>query len=81
MRAPFFLGDSRDSTVTLERAREIIGQQLRFGGGYNRNAVRLLLGEVQRDHGQAAVDGLIRELGLEQAFGLKPGTDFSRVGR
>lgn len=67
--------------MTLERAREIIGQQLRFGGGYNRNAVRLLLGEVQRDHGQAAVDGLIRELGLEQAFGLKPGTDFSRVGR
>jgi len=67
--------------MTLERAREIISQQLGFGGGYNRNAVRLLLGEVQRDHGQAAVDGLIRELGLEQAFGLTPGTDFSRVGR
>jgi hypothetical protein len=27
------------------------------------------------------VDGLIRELGLEAAFGLKPGTDFSGVGR
>jgi len=27
------------------------------------------------------VDGLIRELGLEQAFGLKPGTDFAGVGR
>ncbi len=67
--------------MTLERAREIIVQQLRFGGGYNRNAVRLLLGEVSREHGQAAVDGLIRELDLEQAFGLKPGTDFSVVGR
>lgn len=67
--------------MTLERAREIIGQQLQFGGGYNRNAVRLLLGEVARDHGQGAVDGLIRELGLDEAFGLKQGTDFSRVGQ
>jgi hypothetical protein len=66
--------------VTLDRAREIIAQQLEFGGGYNRNAVRLLLGEVHREHGQQAVDSLIRELDLEQAFGLKPGTDFSGVG-
>jgi len=67
--------------MTLDRAREIIAQQLQFGSGYNRNAVRLLLGEVQREHGQAAVDSLIRELDLEQAFGLKPGSDFSGVGR
>lgn len=67
--------------MTLGRAREIIAQQLQFGGGYNRNAVRLLLGEVAREHGQAAVDGLIRDLALEQAFGLKFGTDFSGVGR
>ena len=67
--------------MTLERAREIIAQQLQFGGGYNRNAVRLLLGEIQREHGQSAVDGLIRELDLETAFGLKAGTDFSGVGR
>ncbi len=67
--------------MTLERAREIIAQQLQFGGGYNRNAVRLLLAEIQREHGQAAVDTLIRELDLGQAFGLKPGTDFSGVGR
>ena len=67
--------------MTLERARELISQQLQFGGGYNRNAVRLLLGEVQREHGRPAVDGLIRELDLENAFGLKPGTDFSSVAR
>jgi hypothetical protein len=30
--------------MTLERAREMITQQLQFGGGYNRIAVRLLLG-------------------------------------
>lgn len=67
--------------MTLDRAREIIAQQLQFGSGYNRNAVRLLLGEVQREHGQGAVDGLIRELGLDEAFGLRVGADFSKVGR
>jgi hypothetical protein len=67
--------------MTLDRAREIITEQLLFGSGYNRNAVRLLLGEIQREHGQGAVEGLIRELGLEERFGLKPGTDFSGVGR
>jgi hypothetical protein len=67
--------------VTVEKARELIATQLRFGGGYNRNAVRLILAEVQRGHGQQAVDGLIRELGLEQVFGLAEGTDFSGVGR
>jgi len=67
--------------MTLDKARELITTQLRFGGGYNRNAVRLILGEVQREHGPQAVDGLIRELGLEQAFDLRPGSDFSGVGR
>ncbi|MGB5832349.1 MAG: hypothetical protein WBG92_10215 [Thiohalocapsa sp.] len=67
--------------MTLDRAREIIATQLQFGGGYNRNAVRMLLGEVHRQQCQQAVDGLIREFDLETAFGLKPGTDFGRVGR
>jgi hypothetical protein len=67
--------------MTQDRARELITTQLQFGGGYNRNAVRLILGEIQREHGQGAVDALTRELDLEQAFGLKPGTDFSGVGR
>jgi hypothetical protein len=67
--------------VTLEKAREIIRQQIRFGSGYNRHAVRLLLGEIQREHGLPAGDALIRELDLETAFGLKAGSDFTRVGR
>jgi hypothetical protein len=67
--------------LTLDRARELIRAQLQFGGGYNRNAVRLILGEIAREHGQRAVDGLIRELTLDAAFGLKPGTDFSQVGQ
>lgn len=67
--------------MTLDKARELIKVQLDFGGGYNRNAVRLILGEIQREHGQPAVDQLIRELGLEASFGLAPGMDFAAVGR
>ncbi|MGD8589319.1 MAG: hypothetical protein PVG22_10870 [Chromatiales bacterium] len=67
--------------MTIERARELITQQLSFSSGYNRNAVRLILGEVQRVYGQTVVDGLILELGLQQAFGLRPGTDFSSVAK
>jgi hypothetical protein len=65
--------------MTLARARELIRVQLQFGGGYNRNSVRLILAEVQREHGRPAVDSLIRELDLEQRFGLAPGTDFGSV--
>jgi hypothetical protein len=67
--------------MTPEPAREIIAQQFQFGGGYNRNAVRLLLGEVRGEHGQETADGLVREFDLEVRFGLEAGTDLSRVGR
>lgn len=63
--------------MTLEKARELLGVQASMGGGYNRNGARLILAEVQREHGQAAVDNLIRELDLESLFGFKPGTVFS----
>jgi hypothetical protein len=65
--------------MTLDKAREIIKQQVSFGSGYNRNAVRLLLGEIQREYGQQASDMLIEELSLEAIFGLAPGTDFTHV--
>jgi hypothetical protein len=62
--------------MNLDRARELLQVQISLGSGYNRNSARLILAEVQREHGQAAVDRLIRDLGLERAFGLKPGTEF-----
>ena len=67
--------------MTLDRAREIVAQPLQFGSGYNCNAVRLLLGEVQREHGRRAADTLLREFDLETAFGLRAGADFTGVGR
>ena len=48
-----------------------------MGGGYNRNSAKLILAEVQREHGQVAVDQLIREFHLEQFFGFKTGEKFS----
>ncbi len=50
--------------------------QAGFGGFYNSNSAKLILSEVSREHGQAAVDQLIRELELEKVFGLEPGTRF-----
>lgn len=59
--------------MTLEKARELLQIQTSLGSGYNRNSAKLILAEVQRVHGQAAVDSLIRELNLEAEFGFKPG--------
>lgn len=62
--------------MTLEKARELIAMHVELGSGYNRNAARMVLGEVMRDFGQVTVDQLIREYGLEQKWEIKPGTHF-----
>jgi len=62
--------------MTLEKARELIAMHVSLGSGYNQNAAKLVLGEVMRDHGQAAVDMLIREYDLENQWAIKPGTKF-----
>ena len=62
--------------MTLEKARELLTVQASMGGGYNRNGAKLILAEVQREHGQSAVDRLIREFDLERLFGFSPGTEF-----
>jgi hypothetical protein len=58
--------------MTLDKARELLAVQAGFGGGYNRNGARLILAEVVREHGQVAADRLIRELRLDEMFGLQP---------
>ena len=62
--------------MTLERARELLLVQAGFGSFYNGNSAKLILSEVQREHGQAAVDQLIVECGLDRVFGFTPGTRF-----
>ena len=62
--------------MTLDKARELLKVQADFGGFYNANSAKLILSEVTRDHGQAAVDQLIRELELDRVFGFEPGDRF-----
>ena len=62
--------------MTLNKARELIQVQVKMAGGYNRNSARLILAEVEKEHGPQAVDQLIREFDLEAVFGFKPGSSF-----
>ena len=57
--------------MTLDRARQLLKVQADFGGFYNANSAKLILSEVQREHGQAAV-----ELGKDRVFGFEPVTRF-----
>ena len=59
--------------MTIDKARELLATQVSMGGGYNRNGAKLILAEIDKFHGQTAVDKLIVELGLEVTFGFKPG--------
>ena len=34
--------------MTLDRASELLAVQINMGGGYNRNAAKLILAEVER---------------------------------
>ena len=62
--------------MTLDRAKELLQVQAGFGGFYNANSAKLILAEVSREHGQGAVDQLIRECQLGRVFGFEPGTRF-----
>ncbi|HRH80214.1 MAG TPA: hypothetical protein PLW81_04135 [Thiobacillaceae bacterium] len=62
--------------MTLVRARQLLKVQADFGGFYNANSAKLILSEVQKEHGQEAVDQLIRDMDLEAIFGFTPGTRF-----
>lgn len=62
--------------MTLDKARELLKVQADFGGFYNSNSSKLILSEVYREHGQVAVDRLVRELDLERIFGFEPGAKF-----
>ncbi|MHC4221602.1 MAG: hypothetical protein ACYST9_04205 [Planctomycetota bacterium] len=62
--------------MRLERARELLEVQVYIGQGYNLNSAKLILAEVQREHGIDATNRLIAELDMETIFGFKPGQIF-----
>jgi hypothetical protein len=51
--------------MTLNKANELIAMHVDLGSGYNRNAVKMVLGEVVRDHK------------LEDKWEIKPGIKFT----
>ena len=67
--------------MTLDKARELLQTHITMGSGYNRQAARLVMAEVMNNHGQEAVDQLIRELNLEDRFDFRPGMKFTTPGR
>ena len=66
----------QERQVTLDKAQELLAVQAGFGGFYNGNSAKLILSEVYREHGQLAVDRLIKDLNLDAVFGFQPGTVF-----
>lgn len=61
--------------MTLTKARELLKVQVGFGGAYNRHSAKLILLEVQREHGAKAVDELIVELELNRVFDFAVGKE------
>ena len=59
--------------MTLDKAREMLLVQAGFGGFYNGNSAKLILSEASREHGQTAVDRMIRECGLDRSVWLSAG--------
>ena len=66
--------------MTLDKAKELLQTHITMGSGYNRQAARLVMAEVMREHGQQAVDRLIRELQLDEKFDFRPGMVFRTPG-
>lgn len=66
--------------MTLDKTRELSAAQSGLGSGPDsgniRNAASMAPGAVMRDHGQDAVDALIREHDLEKQWQIKPGAHF-----
>jgi len=62
--------------MTIDRAGELLKDQADFGGAYNRHSCTLILAEVLKLHGQAAVDQLIQGLELNQIFDFEVGQSF-----
>lgn len=57
--------------MTLDKARQLLKVQVNFGGGYNRNAAKLILDEVAREHGQQEASKLVKEFNLDKLFGFE----------
>ena len=65
--------------MTLNKAREMIADHVAIAGGYNQTSTKIILGELQQDEGQNAVDRIIHEFGLQELWGFVPGVKIERM--
>jgi hypothetical protein len=67
--------------MTLNKAKEYLAVQADLGStgsGYNRNAAKLILAEVQKEHGIEAANDFISEFNLDELFDLQKDIQFTR---
>ena len=61
--------------MTLDKAKALLKVQTNFAGPYNRHSTKLILQEVEKEHGRKAVDDLIVELKLNEVFDFEVGKE------
>ncbi len=62
--------------MTLQRVRELLEVQFLTGQGYNRNAAKMILVSVRREHGQTATDQLIADLSMGSVIRFEASQNF-----
>lgn len=62
--------------MTLQRVRELLEVQFFTGQGYNRNAAKMTLVSVRREHGQAATDQLNANLSMGSVIRFEASQNF-----
>ena len=63
--------------MTLQRVRELLLEvQVFTGQGYNRNAAKMILVSIRREHGQAATDQLIANLSMGSVIRFEASQNF-----
>ena len=60
--------------MTIDRAKALLQVPIDVGSGCNWNTAKLILAEVQKEHGMAVFDPLVKEKDMEKPFGIAPGT-------
>jgi len=67
--------------MILAKIHELGAMHSGLGRAYNRNAARMLSGDVMQDHDQPVVDQLMIEYGLEQHWEFKPAAVLSLLSK
>jgi hypothetical protein len=59
--------------MTLEKARQLLATQVRFGGICSRDSVQIGTADTAKDHAQTVANARSREFCIDQLFGFVQG--------